>query len=320
VDIGPTTGARTTLNGRESPVTGRFPGSLRLADQTPPPATGATCSFRTSWSASPTCAARWVATSYEADVAVVDKLPLGPGGELADALEALSSLPRCRVVLGLRLIDDTPERMRREWGPDMRAAIERYYDEILVYGPASSPDAIRSAGWTDFAVPVHRVGYLGWPMSQEPASDLPAGYLLGTVGGGHDGFRLLEAVLEAIRLEPLRCPAVVITGPLMATGEVAALRALATGIDAQVAEFRGDMERVLAGARGRAHGRLQHGRGDAARPAAGPDGAAHAPERGAARASARDRRAAARLVRHAAPGSADAADDANCARTASDIG
>src|SRR3954447_14572228 len=30
-----------------------------------------------------------VATSFEADVAVVDKLPLGPGGELTDALEAL---------------------------------------------------------------------------------------------------------------------------------------------------------------------------------------------------------------------------------------
>src|SRR3954447_21796558 len=30
-----------------------------------------------------------VATSFDADVAVVDKLPLGPGGELTDALEAL---------------------------------------------------------------------------------------------------------------------------------------------------------------------------------------------------------------------------------------
>src|SRR3954454_4240729 len=85
-----------------------------------------------------------VATSFEADVAVVDKLPLGPGGELTEALEALRSVPRCRVVLGLRDIDDAPERVRREWGPDMRAAIERYYDAILVYGPASAPGAGRS--------------------------------------------------------------------------------------------------------------------------------------------------------------------------------
>jgi predicted glycosyltransferase len=190
-----------------------------------------------------------VATSFDADVAVVDKLPLGPGGELTDALEALRGFPRCRVVLGLRDIDDAPERVRREWGPDMRAAIERYYDAILVYGPASSPDAIRSAGWTDLSVPVHHVGYLGWPMTNEPAPDLPSGYLLATVGGGHDGFRVLADVLRAIRLEPLPCATLVITGPLMPKAEIQELRGLAAGIDAQVVEFRGDMDRVLAGAR-----------------------------------------------------------------------
>jgi predicted glycosyltransferase len=190
-----------------------------------------------------------VATSFDADVAVVDKLPLGPGGELTEALEALRAIPRCRVVLGLRDIDDAPDRVRREWGPDMRAAIERYYDAILVYGPASSPDAIRSVGWTDLSVPVHHVGYLGWPMSDEIAPDLPPGYLLATVGGGHDGFRVLEAVLDAIRLEPLPCPTVVITGPLMPKAQIQTLRGLAAGTAAQVVEFRGDMDRVLAGAR-----------------------------------------------------------------------
>jgi predicted glycosyltransferase len=192
---------------------------------------------------------RAVATSFDADVAVVDKLPLGPGGELTDALEALRGFPRCRVVLGLRDIDDAPDRVRREWGPDMRAAIERYYDAILVYGPPSSPDAIRAVGWTDLAIPVHHVGYLGWPMTDEPAPDLPPGYLLATVGGGHDGFRVLADVLRAIRLEPLPCATLVITGPLMAKGQIEELRGLAAGIDAQVVEFRGDMDRVLAGAR-----------------------------------------------------------------------
>ena len=190
-----------------------------------------------------------VATSFDADVAVVDKLPLGPGGELTEALEALRGLPRCRVVLGLRDIDDAPDQVRRAWGPDMRAAIERYYDAILVYGPASSPDAIRSVGWTDLTVPVHHVGYLGWPMTDEPAPDLPPGYLLATVGGGHDGYRVLEEVLQAIRLEPLGCPTLVITGPLMPKAQIQALRSLAAGTDAQVVEFRGDMDRVLAGAR-----------------------------------------------------------------------
>jgi predicted glycosyltransferase len=190
-----------------------------------------------------------VATSFDADVAIVDKLPLGPGGELTEALEALRGLPRCRVVLGLRDIDDSPERVRREWGPDIRAAIERYYDAILVYGPASSPDAIRAVGWTDLTVPVHHVGYLGWPMTDEPAPDLPPGYLLATVGGGHDGYHVLEEVMQAIRLEPLDCMTLVITGPLMPRSQIHALRSLAAGTDTQVVEFRGDMDRVLSGAR-----------------------------------------------------------------------
>jgi predicted glycosyltransferase len=190
-----------------------------------------------------------VATSFDPDVAVVDKLPLGPGDELVDALEALRGRRRCRIVLGLRDIDDAPERVRREWGPELRAAVERYYDAVLVYGPPSAPDAIQEAGWTDLAVPVHHVGYLGWPMSDEPASDLPPGYLLATVGGGHDGFPVLEALLHAIRREPLPCPAVVVTGPLMPKAEMEALRALAPGRDVRVVEFRGDMDRLLAGAR-----------------------------------------------------------------------
>ena len=190
-----------------------------------------------------------VATSFDPDVAVVDKLPLGPGGELVEALEALRRGRRCRLVLGLRDIEDAPERVRQEWGPELRVAIERYYDAILVYGPPTAPDAIRSAGWTDLAVPVHHVGYLGWPMGGEPAPDLPPGYLLATVGGGHDGFPMLEALLEAIRLEPLGCPAVVVSGPLMPSAQIEALRKLSAGRDVQVVEFRGDMDRLLAGAR-----------------------------------------------------------------------
>jgi predicted glycosyltransferase len=190
-----------------------------------------------------------VATSFDPDVAVVDKLPLGPGGELIEALEALRGRGRCRLVLGLRDIDDAPERVRRDWGPELRVAIERYYDAILVYGPPSAPDAIRCAGWTDLAVPVHHVGYLGWPMGGEPAPDLPPGYLLATVGGGHDGFPVLEALVQAIRREPLPCPAVVVTGPLMPKAQIEELRRLAAGRDVQVVEFRGDMDRLLAGAR-----------------------------------------------------------------------
>ena len=64
------------------------------------------------------------------------------------------------MVLGLRDIEDNPARVRRAWGaPGLRAAIERCYDAVLVYGPGSTPDAIDCTGW-DLEVPVRHVGYV----------------------------------------------------------------------------------------------------------------------------------------------------------------
>jgi predicted glycosyltransferase len=42
---------------------------------------------------------------------------------------------------------------------------------------------------------------------------------------------------------------VVVTGPLMPSAQIEALRTLSAGRDVHVVEFRGDMDRVLAGAR-----------------------------------------------------------------------
>jgi UDP-glucuronate 4-epimerase len=186
--------------------------------------------------------------SFAPDVVVVDKVPLGLEGELGPTLRSLAD-SACRVVLGLRDIDDSPDRVRRKWSPTLREAIESYFDAVLVYGPRSAPDALQCLGWETLEVPVHHVGYLGLPMPPSGADDLPADYVLATSGGGHDGFELLAAFARAIRLEPLPCRAVIVAGPLMPAGDLARLRELARGLDAEVHAFRTDMERVIAGAR-----------------------------------------------------------------------
>jgi predicted glycosyltransferase len=78
-----------------------------------------------------------------------DKAPLGLLDELVPVLEHLKSRA-CRLVLGLRDVEDSPENVRRRWGGSaMREAIERYYETILVYGPPSGVDALRAwAGTT----------------------------------------------------------------------------------------------------------------------------------------------------------------------------
>jgi predicted glycosyltransferase len=189
------------------------------------------------------------ARAFDPDVVVVDKLPLGLGGELQPTLDVLRTAGHARLVLGLRDIEDSPERVREAWGDEMRETIERYYDAVLVYGPDGTPDAIECMDWGDLGVDVTHVGYLGGAVCDRGPSDLPHGYLLATAGGGGDGFELLARFAEAVRLDPPACPIVVVAGPLMAPYQVQALRALLRGLDAHLFEFRPDMGRLMAGAR-----------------------------------------------------------------------
>jgi predicted glycosyltransferase len=189
------------------------------------------------------------ATSFRPDVAVVDKLPLGHAGELEPALQRLKQASSCRMVLGLRDIEDSPENVRRKWGPELRRAIGRYYDAIIVYGPESSLDAIDCLEQLELDVPLHHVGYVGTSIPDSGPADLEGDYLLVTAGGGFDGFELLSTFAEAVRLRSLPCPTLMVAGPLMPDGQRARLDELTAGLDIQVCELRTDMEHVIAGAR-----------------------------------------------------------------------
>jgi predicted glycosyltransferase len=189
------------------------------------------------------------AETFAPDVAVVDKTPFGLGGELRPALEALRTRS-CRLVLGLRDIEDAPERVRRAWGAaGLREEVERLYDALLVFGPASEHDVLACLGWEDVALPVHHVGYVGRDPALERPADLPREYLLATVGGGADGFPLQSTLVQALRERPLALPTVLVTGPLMPAAEVEALRLAAAGLAVDVQEFRPDMEQVVGAAR-----------------------------------------------------------------------
>lgn len=190
------------------------------------------------------------ATAFEPDVAIVDKTPLGLADELVPALAALKR-GGSRIALGLRDIDDSASDVQRRWNlRGTRDAIRRYYDRILVYGTEDSPDALDCLGWADLGVPVHHVGYVGRALPVRGPADLPARYLLATPGGGADGFELLAAFLEAVRLRPLPLEALVVTGPLMPRAHAERLRGLAEGLDVVVTGFRTDMDAVIAGATG----------------------------------------------------------------------
>jgi predicted glycosyltransferase len=189
------------------------------------------------------------AISFRPDVAVVDKLPLGHAGELEPTLERLKQAAGCRLVLGLRDIEDSRENVRRKWGAELRRSIGRYYDAIIVYGPDSSLDAIDCLDELELDIPLHHVGYVGTPIPESGPADVNGDYVLVTAGGGFDGFELLATFAQAVRLRPLPCHTLMVAGPLMPEAQRARLDKLTAGLDIRVCELRTDMEHVIAGAR-----------------------------------------------------------------------
>jgi predicted glycosyltransferase len=190
------------------------------------------------------------ALAWNPDVVVVDKLPLGLGEELLAALTALRRNGSTRIVLGLRDIEDDPDAVRRRWAQaGTKQVLRELYDEVLVYGPGGSPDALDCVGSDDLGLPVRHVGYVGAPLPPTPAADLAPGYLLVTTGGGADGFTVANTVIKAARLQPIGTPMVVVAGPLMAHEQVEALRESARGLDVRVETSRRDLAAVVVGAR-----------------------------------------------------------------------
>jgi predicted glycosyltransferase len=182
------------------------------------------------------------------EVAVVDYRPLGRGGELRKALEWLRNELDCTIAFGMWDIDDDAAKLSAGWTDELAAEVARLYDLAFVYGTPLPDDprieALRAAG-----VPVREIGLIGVASRIDPTEDLGDGYLLVTAGGGADGFTLLSAVLDGIRERPLPFRTVLVSGPLMSEDQVARLRTLAAGLDAQVERSRPDMDAVLAGAR-----------------------------------------------------------------------
>jgi predicted glycosyltransferase len=191
------------------------------------------------------------AAAFDPDVVVVDKTPLGLRDELVPMLEHLRERGRARIVLGLRNVEDEPERVRAAWAEgDTLAAVRCFYDCAVVYGPANTTgDALSCLEGVELPVPVSHVGFVGNKPATTAPDDLPEGYLLVTVGGGSDGQDTIEAVLDADQYATLPFPVVIVTGPLMSTQSVIRLAARCDGEHVRLFDFRHDMANVLAGAR-----------------------------------------------------------------------
>ncbi|MCA3269256.1 MAG: hypothetical protein LW855_01350 [Alphaproteobacteria bacterium] len=180
---------------------------------------------------------------FKPDVLLVDKEPLGLGGELEPLLEELTA-QGSRLILGLRDILDAPEALAREWQKSgVMEAMARYHS-IWVYGDAALYKPLSG-------LPVspqlnERLQYLGY-LAQPPAegaADMDT--VLVTTGGGGDGAALLTGMLHVAALRQ-QLKFHLITGPFVGGSAFEALAAQAAPLKNVILEqFQPDLAASFA--------------------------------------------------------------------------
>jgi len=195
---------------------------------------------------------------FEPDLLIIDKEPWGFRHELAETLIAARARG-ARIVLGIRDVLDDEDALAREWERKGAIdAIERFYDEIWIYGV---PQICRPLAGLGLTPRMERqaiyTGYLrrdaaDWPA--EPESDLPdAPYILVTTGGGGDGEALVDWVLRAYEADRTLEPhALIVYGPFMNAAHRQDFDARVGQLAGRVTalSFPARLERILAEAQG----------------------------------------------------------------------
>ena len=180
--------------------------------------------------------------AHPPDVVVVDHAPAGLRGELLPVFDRLAARrPRPRFVLCLRDIVGDAIATRRAWSGDgIPVLLETLYDAIVVFGQRDLFDPVEEYGLSGaVAAKTMCVGYLGttvdFARARARRGELGApgrAMVVGTVGGGEDGYPVLAALLEAHRRGFERVPftPVLIGGPLMPVSDRRRLRAASAAV------------------------------------------------------------------------------------------
>lgn len=203
---------------------------------------------------------RTAAVSFDPDVMLVDHMPHGAMGELVPTLEALEST-RTRMVLGLRDILDAPATVRRRWRLEGAfEAVERHFEDVLVYGSRDVFDVGAQYAWP--AQIQDRLRYCGYVCSPTAvtAAELVRRLYLGDApdrrlvvamaGGGADGYPLFDTLIRAVPTltATCSCTVVVVTGPFLPDAERVQLQRLGDGLPVHLVSTVSDSLSYLSAA------------------------------------------------------------------------
>lgn len=165
------------------------------------------------------------AKNFQPDVFLIDKKPLGVENELELSLNYLNrEHSKTKLVLLLRDILDSPKITERIWNRNgYHDIIDRYFDSVLVVGSSKVFDLGKEYNFPPSTLKkLHYCGYIK-RLPSESGHDKPhpgkkkddKKHILVTVGGGEDGYRVLDNYVRAISLLPERhnTESIIVTGP-----------------------------------------------------------------------------------------------------------
>src|SRR5215471_6719343 len=167
------------------------------------------------------------AAVLQPDILLVDHVPTGVWDELLPTLRVLkASKNHPWIVLGIRDIIDAPDVVRELWHREGTfKAINTYYDDVLIYGCRDVFDAALEYGLYDEVQ--KKITYCGYVCSQRPHKTKSEMWqdlgltkeklVLVTAGGGHDGYPMMHACMDAFQLvgEDPPFEVIFVAGPLM---------------------------------------------------------------------------------------------------------
>lgn len=197
------------------------------------------------------------AASFRPDVLLVDKSPLGVQGENEKAIRLVKDrYPATRTIFGMRDIEDAPDVTIDEWRRNGQYdALARYFDEIWVYGDSRVFDVAEAYQLPESITRKLRyVGYVSKPDCGHEHVDDPSRNgslrLLVTVGGGTDGFSLLDQFLSdpVARVGERPVETTIVGGPDLPRAQAVQLRQRAAAIEGVT--FRDVMPCMMCAYRG----------------------------------------------------------------------